>query len=673
MIMTSLFSAVTGMKNHSASMDVISNNIANVNTVGYKSQRLSFAESFAQTLRYATSGSSGLGGKNPFQVGLGLRAGAIDTLFTQGTIETTGSYTDLAIDGEEFFVVRHGSRQLYTRAGQYVLDPQGLLVHDATGSILQGYKALNGSVVKGILPENIVIPLSDKSEASPTQNITFIGNLNSKLSPSGFIGVGSFYAAGDSLASDVRSLKVNAAAGFESLGDIVPGETRVTVTDSNGNAYMFYYVIGTPELNSRQFNSLQELYREIQKVFRGFTYAQDLAVPGQYNLADGEGLITSITSNHAGLNNALNAAGGLGSTGTFYRAAQGADMISDLVDGFGNSLNAGASNTDIYTLAWKENGYDNNIRFAAVNTVEDMLINMKDRLTFAQSVTIDPATGKLTIIPSASVTATIRDITLGATDVAGNQIASWDQGVANFENPKEKPIVSNVAIFDSQGDNHLVTFSFTKSDVNTWLWTATYQIPGPTADVTLTRTAGFGNLLFTPGGSLAVSGSNALLLQTSNGSTKEIKVNIDWGAPNTFLGMTQLDNPTSVNTLQDGYAAGDLIDINIDTEGKVIGNYSNGQSKILWQVALARFRNPTGLLKEGESLFSPTVNSGEAMLVTLDEASFTTIRSRGLELSTVELTDEFTKMIMTQRGYQANARMITTSDEMTQELVNLKR
>jgi flagellar hook protein FlgE len=673
-IMTSLISAITGMRNHSGAMDVISNNIANVNTVGFKAQRLSFAESFAQTLKYATSGSSGTGGRNPFQVGLGLKAGAIDTFYNQGTIESTGSYTDLAIDGNELFVVRKGSQNYYTRAGQFVLDPTGYLVHSTTGSILQGYKTVNGEVLKGILPEHIIIPLSDKSEAKPTQNIEFIGNLNSKMLPSGFTGAGSFYAAGNVLKNDARTLITSDGAGnFDSLSSILPGETQITVTDSGLNAYTFYYVIGTPEVNSRQFNNLEELYREIRKVFKGFSYTDNPGNPGQYILADTEGLITSITSNHAALDAVLNASTGLGLTQTFYRPAEATDNITDLVDAFGNSLNPTGDNTDVYTVTWRENGYSNSIKFSAVNTVDELLTNIKDRLPFAQSVTIDPATGKMTILPNVTLTATIQDIGLTASEVDGTDILSWNQSVSVFEDPVGKPVVSNVSLFDSQGDHHLVTFSFTKSATNTWLWTATYQIPGPTADVTLTRTAGYGNLLFTPGGSLAVSTSNKLRMETSNGSSKEILVNINWGAPNTFLGMTQVDNPTGVNSLQDGYAAGDLIDVNIDLAGKIIGNYSNGQSKTLAQVALARFRNPSGLHKEGESLYIPSVNSGEPMLVTLDESSFTSIISRGLELSTVELTEEFTKMIITQRGYQSSARMITTSDEMTQELVNLKR
>jgi flagellar hook-basal body protein len=386
-----------------------------------------------------------------------------------------------------------------------------------------------------------------------------------------------------------------------------------------------------------------------------------------------------MVSNHEVLNRVLNGETGLGSTGQFYRPAEATDNIADLIDAFGDGLgvgtnvNADGDNTDIYTLSWSENGYPNSIKFSAVNTVEDLLNNLSDRLTFAQSVSIDPATGKLVIIPKADLTATIQDISLTCEDLNNNPIIAWNASVAGFENPPGKPVTSNVAIFDSQGDSHLITFSFTKSGTNLWLWTATYQIPGPTPDVILTRSAGYGNLAFTPGGSLAISTNNSLLIQTTNGSTRDIKINLDWGAPNTFLGMTQVDNPTTVNTQQDGYAAGDLININIDEKGKVIGNYSNGQSKTLSQVALAKFRNPAGLHKAGESLFSPSINSGQPMWVTLDESSMSTVRSRNLELSTVELTEEFTKMIMTQRGYQANARMITTSDEMTTELVNLKR
>lgn len=672
-ILTSMFSAVSGMKNHAASMDVISNNIANVNTIGYKSQRLTFAEAFAQTLKYATGPTDGGGGTNPYQVGLGMQGGAIDTIFTQGTIEKTGRFSDLAIQGDNFFIVKKGNRNYYTRAGQFVVDSNGNFVHSTTGAILQGYKAVEGNIIKGVVPQDIVIPLADKSQAKQTQNIKFIGNLNSNSNIAGFMSGGSLYAAGDPGTNDVRSLIVDTGTGFNSLSNAVAGETQVTVSDAAGNSYTFYYIVGTPESGSRQFNNLNQLFNEIKKVFTGFDASLSQTTPGQYTLSDAKGEIASIVSNNTYLNAALNAETGLSTTQTFYRPAQSTDSIAGLVDASGVQLNPNAQSSDIYTLTWKENGYPTSVRFSGVTTIEEFLANIKDRLPFSQSVSIDPASGKLVIIPSATSTVSVADISLTATDSNGTAIDSWDKNLKSFSNPGGSPIVSNVSVYDSQGDRHLVKFSFTKTDTNTWLWTATYEIPGATTGTYITKTAGYGNLVFTPGGSLAISTSNGIQVLTTNGSQKEINVQVDWGTPNTFLGMTQVENPTSVNNSQDGFAAGDLININIDEQGKIIGNYSNGQFKTLGQVALARFRNPAGLQKEGESLYSETINTGDPILETLDEASLTKVVSGGLEQSTVELTEEFTKMIIIQRGYQANARMITTSDEMTTELVNLKR
>lgn len=672
-IMTSMFSAVSGMRNHAASMDVISNNIANVNTIGYKSQRLTFAEAFAQTLKYATGPTDGTGGTNPVQMGLGMQAGAIDTIFTQGTIEKTGKYSDLAIQGDDLFVVRKGNRDYYTRAGQFALDSNGNFVNSTTGAILQGYKASEGTIIKGIVPQDIVIPLADKSQAAQTQKINFVGNLNSTTQSAGFMSGGAMYAPGDPGNSDIGSLIASDGTIYNSLNNLVAGESQVTAADANGNSYTFYYVVGTPEAGSRQFNNLNGLFSEIQKVFNGFNATLSQTNLGQYDLTDTKGQVTSITSNSTYLNDALNAANGLGATQSFYRPAQTTDALSTLIDSAGTSINPNAQSSDIYTLTWNENGYPTSVKFSGVSTIQEFLDNVKDRLPFAQSVSIDPSSGKLVIIPSATSTVTVTDLSLTATDSTGTAIATWDKSFKTFDNPVGDPVVSNVSVYDSQGDRHLVTFSFSKTDTNTWLWTATYEIPGATTGSVITKTAGYGNLVFTPGGSLAVSTTNGIQVITTNGSQREINAAIDWGKPNTFLGMTQVENPTSVNNAQDGYAAGDLINVNIDEQGKIVGNYSNGQFKTLGQIALAKFRNPSGLEKQGDSLYSETINSGDPMLETLDEASQTKVVSGGLEQSTVELTEEFTKMIIVQRGYQANARMITTSDEMTTELVNLKR
>ncbi len=175
----SLSSGVTGLRNHQLMMDVIGNNIANINTVGYKGSRISFSESFSQMLRNATLPYGGTGGVNPMQVGLGMSASSIDTLFSQGNIETTGQSTDLAIQGDGLFIVKKEGHLLYTRNGAFTLDSNGMLVHPGSGSILQGKLAdANGNIPEGTALEDIRIALDRKAPANATELVKLAGNLN---------------------------------------------------------------------------------------------------------------------------------------------------------------------------------------------------------------------------------------------------------------------------------------------------------------------------------------------------------------------------------------------------------------------------------------------------------------------------------------------------------------
>lgn len=175
----SLSSGVSGLKNHQLMMDVIGNNIANINTVGFKGNRISFSESFSQMLRNATLPYGGTGGVNPMQVGLGMSASSIDTLFSQGNIETTGQSTDLAIKGDGLFIVKKEGQSFYTRNGAFTLDSNGMLVHPGSGAILQGKLANDdGTIPEGTTLEDIRIALDRKAPANATSLVKFAGNLN---------------------------------------------------------------------------------------------------------------------------------------------------------------------------------------------------------------------------------------------------------------------------------------------------------------------------------------------------------------------------------------------------------------------------------------------------------------------------------------------------------------
>lgn len=181
-MMRSLFSGVSGLRNHQVRMDVIGNNISNVNTVGYKSSRVTFEEGFAQLLQGASrppgSSSNVSGGVNPVQVGLGMNIGSIDLLFTQGNIESTGVTTDVAITGDSFFVVNDGTQNYFTRSGNFQLDANGRLVASTNGFVVQGKLAVDGILTDTI--QAITLPFGQKSPARDTENVSLAGNLDAE-------------------------------------------------------------------------------------------------------------------------------------------------------------------------------------------------------------------------------------------------------------------------------------------------------------------------------------------------------------------------------------------------------------------------------------------------------------------------------------------------------------
>ena len=176
-MLRSLFAGVSGLRNHQFRMDVIGNNIANVNTVSFKSGRVTFKEGFAQLLQGASRPPGDQGGVNPVQVGLGSLIGSVDQLFTQGNVETTGVNTDIAMQGDAFFVVRKGTETYYTRSGNFQLDAEGRMVSPTNGFIVQGRMALDGILNDTIT--DITLPFGQKVAARATSKVTVAGNLNS--------------------------------------------------------------------------------------------------------------------------------------------------------------------------------------------------------------------------------------------------------------------------------------------------------------------------------------------------------------------------------------------------------------------------------------------------------------------------------------------------------------
>jgi flagellar hook protein FlgE len=408
-MMRSMFSGISGLRSHQTMMDVVGNNIANVNTAGFKSSVVTFEETLAQTLQGSGSPTANVGGTNPIQIGLGTRVSAITGVFTQGASQVTGRTTDLAIQGDGFFMLDTGGTRTYTRAGNFNFDGDGNLVAPGGGRVM-GWTADGTGVVDFSIPVGTIqLPLAQVIDPVITSVVKLGGNLPA-------------------------------------------------------------------------------------------------------DIADGEGHTTTID------------------------------------------------------------------------------------------------------------------------------------------------------IFDSLGDRHELILTFTKNTANDWTLSAEIDGTAATLDTTAVTFDGAGQL--TSAGVINVSG-----VTPPGANPLDFDIDLATNTPLVQFGGL----PSAQAYDQDGNAVGFLRDFSIGPDGTIAGQFSNGSTKILGVLATASFVNPAGLLRSGESQFEESINSGEPLVGAPGSGNRGLIASGTLEMSNVDLAQEFTNMIIAQRGFQANSRIITASDEILADLVNMKR
>jgi flagellar hook protein FlgE len=216
--------------------------------------------------------------------------------------------------------------------------------------------------------------------------------------------------------------------------------------------------------------------------------------------------------------------------------------------------------------------------------------------------------------------------------------------------------VSPVKVFDSLGMQHTVEITFTKTDINEWDWQA----------VAGGAPVGAGTITFNTDGTVDTGVAGAVTYNPPG--TDPVNVAVD------FSSVTQFASETTISAIErDGYPMGALEGFTIDANGVISGSYSNGLNQQLAQIGLASFSNPVGLIKRGENMYEESNNSGMRQVGEAGSGGRGRMAPGNIEMSNVDLAREFTEMIITQRGFQVNSRIITTSDEMLQELVNLKR
>ena len=463
-MMRSLYSGVSGLQNHQTRMDVIGNNISNVNTTGFKRGRVNFQDMISQQLSGAAKPTDEIGGVNAKEVGLGMTVASIDNIFNQGNLQSTGVSTDIAIQGNGFFVLKSGEESFYTRNGAFGLDMNGTLVNPATGMRVQGWMAedVNGQMMvsTAATPTDLVIPVGSKDPAKETTNVNFACNLN-KNTPEILEGA--------------------------SPEDIVKGTwgTEQKIYDSFGKEHMlsvtFRRVVGTPNQWEATVN--------IDEDNADFTQTRV----------------------------------GLGST-----------------DGMGNTFIV---------------SFDN---YGALQSV---------------------------------------------TDSAGN-----------VTNPEGQVVIQT---------------------------------------------------------SFAVPDSNV----DEEGNPYRQTLNINLGTIGSFKDtITQSSSKSTTKAFyQDGYTMGYLDNFKIDSSGVITGVYSNGTNRTIGQIAMASFTNQQGLEKAGDNTYVESNNSGMARIGESGVAGKGTLMAGALEMSNVDLSEQMTDMIVTQRGFQSNAKTIQTADTLLETVLSLKR
>lgn len=463
-MMRSLYSGVSGLQNHQTRMDVIGNNISNVNTTGFKRGRVNFQDMISQQVGGAAKPTEELGGVNPKDVGLGMTIATIEQVFTQGNLQSTGVSTDVAIQGNGFFILKDGEESFYTRNGQFGLDRDGTLVNPANGQRVQGWMArdLNGEqiVQTAASPTDLVVPVGSKDPAKETANVRFACNLN-KNTPEILEGA--------------------------SESDIAKGTwgTEQKIYDSFGNEHLL----------SVSFTK----------------------VPGVANSWQA----------------------------TVNVDADNADFTQTRI---GLGTTDGVQNTFIVN-------FDNYGQLASVEDSSGNISNQEGEIVLQTSFTV----------PNANA--------------------------------------------DENGNPYRQTFNINLGTIG--------------------------------------SMKNTITQSASKSTTKAYS--------------------------QDGYTLGYLDNFKIDSTGTVTGVYSNGTNRVLGQIALATFANDRGLEKAGNNTYAETNNSGQANIGESGVAGKGSLLAGALEMSNVDLSEQMTDMIVTQRGFQSNAKTIQTADTLLETVLSLKR
>ena len=819
--MRSLWSGVSGLQSHQIAMDVEGDNIANVNTAGYKYSRANFSDLLSQTSKPATAPEGELGGKNAMQVGLGTQIISTQQIFTQGSLQTTDVWSDMAIQGEGFFVVSPdgGLTKYYTRNGAFTRDVLGNFV-DSNGYIVQGWMRDEdtGTIDPTVPVTNINIEPGLSMPANPTTEIKYKGNLNTgehvgtqsaaiysldsnhgwfDTSGNGILTADKLFAptrpastendtTKDTLYMDsknqvrLRERGVDMGVVYDEKGDALNlrdgqgiwvsyADAKATFTGGqNGITVPQNGALLDININGIDIRKTVQNLSEVVEAINNYsvqTGVKASVINGtQIQLVNSNNTGTTATAKNIkiygnkdnkiqfdGKSNEFSAAvitayqytyspvGGVATHSYDDSAVRQFTTTEDLREAMqqdarkyinydGNLLayaapaQAGAPRSA--ASLWQDNqGYtqeaynnkNDGVR-VTVNAQGQFEINNPagdafneddyngDTFTKGQDVANGDIITDGTVVPNATpdnknkkdddkivtiaVTALSNDIVNTNTRMEkafSNLNGSLSIGASTGKTSSALKMSAHsmtTEFYDSLGSKHEITVEYRKvsySPENGTEWSIMVTVPEPGV-INLDPEAGAyknvvtGNIRFGTDGSLIGYSPSTINYTANNGSAAGQTISLNFGTLGGFDGITSYDEKSNTeNIAQDGYTGGTLNGLRIDQSGKIIGSFTNGHSLALAQVSMATFTNNNGLEKLGGNVWGETANSGAPVIGAASTGSRGKINASTLEMSNVDLSHAFTQLIVIQRGYQANSKTITTSDNMLNTLLQLKQ
>ena len=566
---TAMYTSLSGMVTNSQAIQVAGDNISNVNTTGFKGSRADFQTQITQLLRSASGPTANNGGTNPVQLGLGVSFGAVTRNFSDGSVQSTGVSTEMAIEGNGFFIVDFNGSQRYTRAGNFQLDRDFNLVSPG-GGLVQGFGVdADFNIEEGTL-KTVSIPLGASTMAEATENVSFAGNLN----------------AGGDLATQGSITTANPI--FSDVAGTIPATATdlLTALFNSGGTAMFT----TGDIIS------------VQNVTRG-----EARLPNK----------------------------------TFEVGA----AVTGTAD-------------------------------AAGTTMQDFMTFLEDVLGIDTAVSggiTMSATGALTVEGNLG---TANALGLESSDIIVNLGSANPSAPFVFNDTQEatgESVRTTFFGFDSIGNEIRldITAVLESKDNSGTGWRFYVQSED---DSDLSRVVGNGTLEFDVNGQLLTASDATIQIdRAGTGAFTPQQITLNFGTGDS--GVTSLsDSNSDLSAVsQDGSPIGTLESFSIGEDGTITGIYSNGLLRAQGQIALAKFANPTGLQASGGNLFTVTPNSGTAAIVSPGDGGSGRIIGGALELSNVELSQEFINLITASTGFSASSRVLTTSERMIQELLSVIR